>query len=156
MNTRTLVTVGLLLFVAATIVAVIIRDRGGSASAEAGTREPSLDGPRLVAWYLHGEKRCMTCRKIESTTQEAISKNFAEDMASGRLVWRVMNYDDPGNEHLMDDYDIASPSVILAWEDKGEVQRWANLDRVWELIGDTPAYEAYVASEVTAYLEVGK
>lgn len=75
-----------------------------SAAAPAETTGgPALDGSHLVAdpveasrvvvSYFHPTIRCETCLKIEALTERALREAFADELASGRLEWHVMDFD---------------------------------------------------------------
>ena len=49
-----------------------------------GEASQNTDG-HVIAYYLHGNFRCITCRTIEAYAEEAITKGFADELASGRL-----------------------------------------------------------------------
>ena len=38
---------------------------------------------QFVAYYFHGNFRCATCRKLEAYSEEAITKGFVDQLASG-------------------------------------------------------------------------
>ena len=39
---------------------------------------------KVIAYYLHGHRRCATCIKLEAYTKEAIETGFAELLEQGR------------------------------------------------------------------------
>jgi hypothetical protein len=45
----------------------------------------------------------VTCRTIEQRARETIESAFAADLASGRLVWRVLNMEKKEYEHSATD-----------------------------------------------------
>ena len=155
MKAKKLLTVALLLFVAAAVVTLAIREGGSKDSLEAvaessaDTRLP-VDG--LVAYYFHGEIRCPTCQKIESYAHEAIRDGFPEELNSGKLVWRVLNYEMPAHAHFATEYDIVAPTVVLVRAAQGQSARWRNLIRVWELVGDKEAFVNYVQEQTREML----
>ena len=111
---------------------------------------------KVVVYYFHGNKRCVSCRKIEQYTQTAIDSGFAAELKSGALEWRVVNTDSSQNEHYLTDYQMYTKSVILSDLHGGKETRWKNLEKVWELLGDENDFAAYVRSELTPYLDPTK
>ncbi len=152
MKTNRLVTIVLLVFVAVslgTIVAKNLRHAPGSSEA---TAQPVLsDG--VIAYYFHSNTRCPTCDSIESYTREALQSGFGDEMKSGHLQWRVLNYEKPENEHFVKEFQIALPSVVLVKMAGGKQVAWKNLDQVWPLVGDKPAFLAYVQKEAKGVVE---
>jgi hypothetical protein len=163
MKMKNVLTIGLLLFVAASIAVLVLKSlrqdaeppiAGNSAlyAADAIEAGPVRDG--LVAYYFHGNTRCPTCESIESYAHEAVRTAFPQQFADGGLNWRVVNYEAPGNKHFATDYGIVAPSVVLVEMTDGSQTDWKNLDRVWELVmGEKDAFLEYVRTETQTMLE---
>jgi hypothetical protein len=69
------------------------------------------------------------------------------------MRWQVVNYEEPGNEHYADEYDIAAPTVVIVKMEGGEEIGWENLMRVWEFVNDKDAFLDYVQTEARALSE---
>jgi len=108
---------------------------------------------RVVAYYFHTNYRCSSCRKIEATARHAIEIGFPTELADGRLVWRVINVEEDGNEHFIKDYQLYTKSVVLSDQQSGRQVRWKNLAKVWELLNDEAGFVDYVQTETRAYLD---
>ena len=108
---------------------------------------------KVLAYYFHRNKRCATCQKIEAYTKEAIETGFADALADGRLVYRVINVDEPENEHFVKDYQLVGQSVVLVRLDGGKQTEWRNLDRVWELVKEYGLFVGYIQRETQAMIE---
>jgi len=109
----------------------------------------------VVAYYFHGNLRCRTCRTIEAYSEEGIRSEFADELASGRLVWRVVNVEEPENEHFANDFELVTRSLVLAEYQDGEVTRWENLKQVWQLVRDKERFLDYVRKSTREFLEEG-
>ncbi len=107
---------------------------------------------RVVAYYFHTSYRCASCRKIEAYATEAVVAGFPGELKDGRLVWRIVNVEEKGNEHFVNDYQLFTKSVILIDERDGQQKSWKNLAKVWELLGDKERFLRYVRAEARAYL----
>ncbi len=121
-------------------------------SATSSAPDTRVTAHRITAYYFHGNFRCVNCRKIEAYSKEAIEQAFAAELEDGRLVWRVVNTDDRGNEHFVKDYELYTKSLVLVDAAKGKQVRWRNLEKVWEYLQDKPAFLKYVRDETRAYL----
>lgn len=155
MKAKSIVTAVLLMFVAASVVALVVKEarRGRSLEsmdglAAADVNVVPLPDDALVAYYFHGNVRCPTCSSIETQAHDAVTERFADELASGRIVWRVVNYESPADAHYVDDYQIVAPIVVLSQRRAGRETAWRSLGRVWELVGDPPAFATYVQQEV--------
>ncbi len=177
MKAKTSITVALLVFVLASITYALVTgpfarsgapDSGsssaGSTVTTAGPERPSAattetdssQSPhKVVAYYFHGTKRCVTCRKIEALAYTAIHEGFGDAIDSGRLQWQVVNVETRKNRHFIKDYKLYTKSIVLVDIRDGSQQRWKNLEKVWELVHNEDAYLAYINSEVASFLDHG-
>ena len=113
MNVKKAVTWLLLAFVGAGLIYMVVTEaaarRGRQAPGSgAEAAAPSEQGERVVAYYFHGNLRCRTCRTIEAYSEEAIRTEFADGLASGRLAWRVVNVEQPENEHFAKGFSMSA------------------------------------------------
>lgn len=74
-------------------------------------------------------------------------------MKDGKLVWRLVNVDEPANRHFIDDYQLYAKSVVVSDVRGGEEVRWKNLAKIWQLLNDENAFIKYIQDEVRVYLE---
>ena len=137
------------------------RDRPAPSSLQAATPEPNTSvasdrkveqGSKIVAYYFHVNVRCTTCRAIEAYSKEAIQERFAKDIAEGRIEWRLVNVQDPGNRHFIQDYQLFTKSLVLVLYKGGQQKEHKVLNDTWELAGDKTAMQRYVEKEVRQYL----
>lgn len=131
------------------IVAVSIGFSSISFNARAG-QAPS---DKVVAYYFHGTFRCPTCHKLEQYSKEVMAADFKDALASGKLEFKVVNVEDKGNEHFVNDYQLYTKSLVLSLVKDGKQIKWKNLDKIWEYAGNKQKYYAYVQSEVADFLK---
>ena len=108
---------------------------------------------KVIVTYFHGNARCVTCRKIEAWTEQAVLGAYLKDIQAKRLEWRVINVDEKPNQHYLKDYKLYTKSVIVSDVAKGKETRWKNLDKVWNLVGDEAKFKDYIRAEVAAHLK---
>lgn len=77
---------------------------------------------------------------------------LAGELASGRPVCRVMDFEEPGHESDVAKYDIFESSVIVSRLAGDEEKEWKKLDAIWALVGDERAFMDYIQREVGAYV----
>lgn len=169
MKPKALVTAVLLLFVAASVVALVVKNGAPSSepaavpapaevatvtadSSAATNADVPVDDEKVVVTYFHGNARCATCMKIQMLSGSVVQREFASLIDDKSLEWRTVNTDKPENEHFVEDYQLTTKSVVLSRVRGGKEVEWKNLDRVWELIRDDAAYEAYVRREVEQFV----
>ena len=133
-----------------------LRKQGGiAAAAPAGQTSPgqaenASDG--LIVYYLHSKTRCPTCRSIESQADEVVHSDFASELQSGAMAWKVVNYEEPSAAGLAKKFEIQMPVVVLARMKGGEIADWKSLDRVWALVGDKAGFGSYLRDEINKML----
>ena len=107
---------------------------------------------KVIAYYFHTNTRCSTCMKIEQYSHEAVEQGFPNELKSGTLEMRVVNYEQPENRHFIQDYKLVSKSLVLVNTVRGKQTKWTNLKLVWQLTGHKDAFLNYVRKEVRGYL----
>ncbi|OGW52346.1 MAG: hypothetical protein A2Y81_03945 [Nitrospirae bacterium RBG_13_43_8] len=108
---------------------------------------------RVIAYYFHGTFRCSTCRTIEEYSHDAIQTYFAEELGNGRLAFRPINLEEPGNKHFIQDYQLVTRSLVLSLVSDGKETKWKNLADVWKLVRDKERFFQYVKDEVKIFLK---
>jgi len=155
---RRTVTGLLLAFVMASVIVLVAQEvrRGGAtdaATALAGPGRAPAAGPQVLAIYFHRTARCATCRKIEAVAKRTVDSDFAPAVSDGRLAWRLINLDAPGNERYADDFELSAQSVVLVEMRDGRQGRWKNLEKVWDHTDDEAALAGYIRTEIGAFLK---
>jgi len=107
---------------------------------------------QVVVYYLHMNRRCMTCGKLEAYSKEAVESGFAEQLKDSSIVFKVENFEKEGNEHFAKDYQLYSQSLILSRQHQGKETEWKNLDKIWKLVGNKQEFITYVQTEVTDFM----
>lgn len=117
--------------------------------------EPVLAKPKVKveAYYFHTSFRCPTCNTMERYAREAIDTNFKTALASGKLEFRSVNVEDPGNEHFVDDYQLYTKTLILSLVKDGKEVKSKNLDKIWEYVRDKQRFVDYVTKGVSDFLK---
>lgn len=128
-----------------------IRKAGGMASPGSAVDEASADDG-LMVYYFYSNTRCPTCRTIESQAHEVVTQDFAAELASGKLTWKTLNYEQAANKTLAGKFEVQVPIVVLARLRNGEIQQWSRLDEVWGLVSDKPAFASFVRGEIAKML----
>ena len=125
-----------------------LRQQGGMVAAVSAGRADAPTSDGLMVYYFHGNTRCPTCRSIESQAHTVVQSEFASELKSETVAWKVLNYEAPSGADLAKKFEIQVPVVVLARMKGGEIVQWKRLDRVWALVGDKPGYAAYVRDEI--------
>ena len=170
MKARTILTGVLLLFVALSVVYLILgKDRMREPESQAPTdaakndvhpsegrgavtSSEAVSGSEVIVYYFHGNVRCATCRAIEAYAEEAIRTNFTTELASRKLKWRVVNIDEPENSHFVQDYQLVTRSLVLVEMEDDVQKKWKNLEKVWQLVRSKPDFTDYVVESTREFM----
>ena len=119
---------------------------------EVVTTQPGITADAVLVTYFSSDVRCATCVRIERLTRECVERNFAPEIQSGRIQFRTVNLDGPGNENFIQDYRLISKTVIVSDLAKGREVRWENLQDVWTKQKDESSFDAYLVEAVRRHL----
>jgi len=119
------------------------------------TAEPEKKVPQkeIIVYYFKTTNGCASCTYVENYTDEALKTGFKKQMDDGTIDWKIVNLDNPENKHYIQDYQLSFKSVIVAEFEDGKQTRWKNLEMVWRLYKNKPAFLTFVQDEVKTYLE---
>jgi len=115
--------------------------------------EVKSQNSKVIAYYFHGTFRCTTCRTIEQYSHDAIQTYFAKELGDGRLEFRPVNIEEPGNKHFIQDYQLVTRSLVLSLMSDGKETKSKNLADVWKLVRDKDKFFQYVKDEVEKFLK---
>lgn len=124
-----------------------------AAALPAPAPAPVVPPVTVFVTYFHTTARCASCLKIEDLTNATMTTRFAGPIAEKRIVWRLVNLDEPENAHYVKDYGLYTKSVVVTEVKEGREVSWKNLDQVWQLLGDPAGFQGYVEREVQAFLD---
>ena len=133
-----------------------IRKQGGIAASPSAVADTETAADGLIVYYFHGNTRCPTCQSIESQAKETVHTDFAPQLTSQEIVWKILNYEQPAHAQLAKKFEIQMPVVVLAKMKAGQIEDWKRLDEVWALVGDKPAFARYVREQITKMLRSDK
>ena len=113
-------------------------------------------GNQVIAYYFHGNFRCYTCHTMEQYSREAIVANFKDALSSGKMEFKVVNTDERGNEHYVNDYQLYTKSLVLSLLKDGKEIKSKNLTKIWEYVRNKQKFFDYVSEEVNDFLKEAK
>lgn len=125
---------------------------GSSASPAASSGLPRGSQETLVVWYFHGTMRCPTCQAIEALAHEIVQTDFAQELASGRLIWKTANYEKPMYSALAQKMQVRMPVVALARMQGDQLRESKTLEEVWGLVQDKSRFREFLQKEIRQML----
>jgi hypothetical protein len=112
---------------------------------------PVVAGNQVVMTYFISGVRCESCKKIEDLSRETAEKSFSAEVATQKLVFRVIDTGEPANRHYVDDYKLTSKTVVISHRVDGKETEWKDMDKVWDLLDQPDAFRSYLASTIQEY-----
>ena len=159
MKTVVVTLIGLMLLLSASMVNAEIDPNVQPSDTSKAATDDSLTtqiSDLVVIYYLHMNRRCMTCEKLEAYSKEAVSSGFAEQLIDSSIIWRVVNFEEDGNEHYAKEYQLYSQSLIVSKLHDGKEVEWKNLDKIWKLVYDKEKFITYVQTEINEFMKQAK
>ena len=108
------------------------------------------DTTRLIVYYTHGMIRCSSCNSIEKTAESILHKDFQQELDSGVITWKVVNFQE--NEEFAKQFDVTASGLILALMKDGKVVKVEKLEKVWTLINSPVKFHEYIKNAITKNL----
>ena len=108
---------------------------------------------KVIAYYFHGTRRCISCKTMEAYARETVKTFFAEELNTGQVEWKSIDYDRSEDKHYKKDYKLFASSLIISNNMGGIQTDWKNLEKVWQLKRDKAAFMKYVEAEIRGFLE---
>ncbi len=128
-----------------------------AAAATAGSplAAPDAVPDKVLVYYFHGDRRCRTCMGIQSTIVKTIQERFAAESAAGTLAFQEINYEAPGNEHFVKDFDLSFSTMVVTARKGQALVKWENT-KVWDYAHDEQGLADYTEKQIRAYLGMVK
>ncbi|MHC4874535.1 MAG: nitrophenyl compound nitroreductase subunit ArsF family protein [Planctomycetota bacterium] len=169
MKIKQVITACLLAFVVTSLVLIVRKDlkpvkpakktpevksESTPAVTKAEEKVEKKSAPQFIAYYFYGNRRCDTCRAIESNTSEALNSHFSNQLKSGLLQFKTINVEKPEHEHFITDYKLTTRSVVLSLLENDKETKFKNLTEVWSFAGDRVTFIEYVKTELNEFMDV--
>jgi hypothetical protein len=116
-------------------------------------RADSLLVNHISVYYFHGNMRCVTCNKFEQYSKEVVETNFKDEIASNKLEFKVINVEEKGNEHYVNDYKLYTKSLVISVVKDGKEVKSKNLEKIWQYVGNKEQFFKYVKADIANFLK---
>ena len=108
---------------------------------------------RIIVYYFYGKPRCISCKKIEAYTQEAVNGNFSEELKNNSLELKMVDLDKAENKHFYKDYKLYTKAVVLSKIKEGKEIKSKNLDKIWTKLKNKEKFKQYIIEEINKFME---
>ena len=101
--------------------------------------------------YFHRSQRCSSCLRAEDSIRRTIETYFRDELASGKLVFKVLNVQDEVNAATVEKYGAAGSSLYIN-EIKDGSDNIEEVTDIWFLLNNDKAFIKAVKSEIEKHL----
>ena len=116
------------------------------------TPQASTNGTNVVeVVYFHRTQRCYSCRYAGDTTKYAVKTYFANELASGKLVFKMVDVQNKANASIVERYGAYGSSLFIN-EIVDGIDHIESVTDIWLLIGKDEAFVNLVKSEIEKHL----
>jgi hypothetical protein len=138
----------------ASAAAIAVRHQYVSRQPAPPPSPPPLDDA-LTVFCFRSKTPDRKSKNMETYTHEVLKKSFAAPMREGRIVWRVLCYEDPENSRFKAEFQVSAPCIVLAdgRSDRSEVVIKNLQNKVTKLADDKEAFMAFVRAEIETSLK---
>lgn len=81
--------------------------------AQNKTAANQAKGNSIEVIDFHSTNRCMTCKAIEANTKYTLDTYFANELKSGKIVFKIVDVDKKENEKLAEKFEATGTSLFL-------------------------------------------
>jgi len=114
------------------------------------TSSGRADGVELV--YFHRTHRCYGCIYAEEGTRHAVETYFKDELANGKLVFKVLNVEDKENAAIVEKYGAYTSSLFINTVRDG-TDHIEEVRKIWYFLGNDEAFVEAVKSAIETSLE---
>ena len=113
---------------------------------------PPTVSERVTVYYFHGTLRCETCLFVEGLAEATLRAEFSEELENGTLIWRSIDRQSPGNDHLVAEFGLTSNDLVVVQESAGGKRRWERIPDLWEKASDPERLSRHLQAVVEKFL----
>ncbi len=123
------------------------------ATSAGSAKKEKKQAPAVKLVYFHATMRCDGCIKVEAAINRAMSKVFAKEIKSGKVVFESVDFQDDKNTTLAEKFKIEEQTLIAMKMKNGKVVKSTNMKDFWNKCDKDEDIEKYVRTEVGKLLK---
>ncbi len=126
----------------------------GSSASEVPSTSDSSPAPadRVEVVYFHRAQRCYSCIYAEEGTRYTVETYFADELASGKVIFKVFNVGDKENATIVKKYGAFTSSLFINTIRDG-TDHIREVTDIWFVLGDDEAFVAVVRGKIEKSLK---
>ena len=125
----------------------------GEQSTEHPASDTSLGAPDTVeVVYFHRTRRCYSCSYAEEGTRYAVETYFKDELANGKVIFKVLNVEDEKNAAVVKKYGAFTSSLFINTVRDG-AEHIEEVTDIWLVLGDDKAFVEVVKGKIEKSLK---
>lgn len=140
------------------LIAVLILSCGIICACSGPAKNEPIDTPEtptlqngVEVVYFHRAQRCSNCRYLEYCVTSTVNTYFQDELASGELVFKVLNVQDEANAAMIEKYGAYASSLFINEVIDG-VDHIEHVTDIWFFVGDDEGCFSLVKGEIEEHL----
>jgi hypothetical protein len=103
---------------------------------------------RVDIIYLHRTERCHTCLYAENMTRYTLETYFADDLASGKVIFQSIDVQDEANTDIVEKYNNASYLTLYINTVSSGIDHIEEITDIWLAIDNDNTFVEIVKNKV--------
>ena len=121
-------------------------------TSESPTLEtPSAPADTVEVVYFHRPQRCSGCLYAEAGTRYTLENYFADELAEGKIVFKVINLGDEANAAIVERYGAYTSSLFINSIRDG-ADHIEEVTDIWLVLGNDSDFVAIVKDKIESSL----
>lgn len=93
------------------IVSLFLFSCTGKAQNKAAENQSKQNSIEVIDF--HSTNRCMTCKAIEANTKYTLDTYFANELKTGKIIFKIINVDKKENEKVAEKFEASGTGLFL-------------------------------------------
>lgn len=106
---------------------------------------------KIEVLNFHRTQRCWSCLTLGKLSEKTVSEKFANEVASGKVIFKAVNIELPENKEIVNLYQAGGSSLYTNAIKDGKNNIVQN-KKVWQLLSDEPAFINYLETQLRSLL----
>ena len=124
-----------------------------NSTQETPSVQPSYGGGDYVeVVYFHRTRRCYSCQWAGDAVEYTVQTYFANELASGRLVFTMLDLQNETNTDIVNEYGAYGSSLYINNVVDG-IDHIEHIPEIWYHVGDTEEFIDVLRPEIEKALE---
>ena len=97
----------------------------------------------VEVYHFHPTNGCITCTTIGKYAEEVVKKYYPDELASKKLIFDHINFEDPKNADLVKKFEVTGSSLMIGVTDASGFHKENDL-KVWYKVGNKDEFVSYL------------